>query len=525
MRRTVSLILFAFSLFAAERPTDYITQTDIKARMFFLASDEMAGRDAASPEAEITADYIASEFMRMGLKPAGDPGSYFQNFEMAIAKLDREHTSLQAQISTRTGTSKKTFQLGHDFNYARQSVNPTMAAAPVVFAGYGVNAPEYGYNDFAGVDVRGKIVMALVREPQAEDSKSRFKGRFDTVHSYVWYKIEQVRKAGAAGLLLVNEAVPHRKMRVASAPTNNWRPTPEYALAGSFWDIPVFTVTQDVANELLAPAGKTVAAAQQTIDSTGQPASFEVPGVSVTMTKAFTESRVAKTRNVLGLIEGSDPKLKNEIVVVSGHYDHVGTVAGRIYRGADDNASGTIGVVEIANAFAHGGVRPKRSVLFMCYDAEERGLLGAFYYVDHPIFPLEKTVANLNMDMIGRDEQSANWPTPPDGNRNQVNVVGTLYNPELRQIIETANHPIELKLDFKTDTVDPEGWFARSDHFCFAIHGVPMVLFNTGEQLDYHTENDTWDRINYPKMEKIVRLIYLSAEKLAASEERPKFTP
>jgi len=506
---------------AAERPADYITQADIKARMFFLASDEMAGRDAASSQAAMTADYIASEFMRMGLKPAGDQGTYFQNFDMAIARLDHEKTSLQAQI----GTSSKKYQMGHDFTWTRQSVNPTAATAPVVFAGYGVHAPEYGYNDFAGVDVRGKIVMALVREPQADDSTSRFKGKFDTVHAYTWFKIEQVRKAGAAGLILVNEASPHRKMRLASAPTNGWRPTPDYALAGSFWDIPVFTVTREVANEFLAPAGKTVTSAQHAIDSTGQPASFEIPGVRVTMTKAFTESRLAKTRNVAGLIEGSDPKLKDDIIVVSGHYDHVGTVAGRIYRGADDNASGTIGVIEIANAFVRGGVRPKRSVLFLCYDAEERGLLGAFYYVDHPILPLEKTIANLNMDMIGRDEQSANWPTPPDGNRNQVNVVGTLYNPELRQIIETANHPVELKLDFKTDTVDPEGWFSRSDHYCFAIHGVPMVLFNTGEQLDYHTENDTWDRINYPKMEKIIRLIYLTAEDLATSEQRPKFTP
>jgi Zn-dependent M28 family amino/carboxypeptidase len=508
-------------LFAAKQPIDYITQADIKAHMMFLASDQMAGRDAASPEAEIAADYVAAQFMRLGLKPVGDGGTYFQNFDMVIGPLDREKSKFEAKI----GSTEKTFQLGHDFNWARQSVNPTTVTAPVVFAGYGVNAPEYNYNDFAGVDVRGKIVIALAREPQGDDSNSRFKGKFDTVHSYVWYKIEQVRKAGAAGLLIVNEAVPRRKMRLASAPTNNWRPTPDYALAGSFWDIPVATVTREVANQFLVQAGKTVESVQQGIDAASHPASFEIPGVTVTMTRAFTETRVAKTHNVVGLIEGSDPKLKDEIVVVSGHYDHVGVVGGRIYHGADDNASGTIGTIEIANAFVRGGVRPKRSILFMCYDAEERGLLGAFYYVDHPIFPLEKTIANLNMDMIGRDEESANWPMPADHNRNQVNVVGTLYNPQIRQVIESANRATELKLDFKTDQVDPEGWFSRSDHFCFAIHGVPMVLFNTGEQRDYHTENDTWERINYPKMEKIVRLIYLTAENLASSDQKPKFTP
>jgi hypothetical protein len=129
------------------------------------------------------------------------------------------------------------------------------------------------------------------------------------------------------------------------------------------------------------------------------------------------------------------------------------------------------------------------------------------------------------MDMIGRDEESANWPIPPDKNVNQVNVVGTPYNPELKQIIDAENKKIGLKLDYKTDAVDPESWFARSDHFCFAIHHVPMVLFNTGEHPDYHTENDTWDRINYPKMEKIVRLIFLTSASLANSAGRIKFTP
>lgn len=521
MKRVPFAILMVWMAAGAERPVDYITQADLKAHMFVLAADEMAGRDAASPEAAITSNYIAAEFMRMGLKPVGDNGTYFQNFDMVIGWLDRPNTSLDAKI----GGSQKTYQMGHDYQWVRQSANPATVTAPLVFAGYGVNAPEYGYNDFAGVDVHGKVVLALSREPQPNDSNSRFKGTFDTVHSYNWYKIEQVRKAGAAGLILINEATPRRKMRVPSAPTNAWRPTPEYALAGSFWDIPVFSITQEVANQFLAPTGKTVAAAQQAIDSTGQPSSFEIPGTTVRMAKAFKDSHVSKTRNVAGLLEGSDPRLKDEIIVVSGHYDHVGTVGGRIYRGADDNASGAIGTIAIANAFVRGGVRPKRSVLFISYDAEERGLLGAFYYVDHPIFPLDKTIANLNMDMIGRDEESANWPTPPEGNSNQVNVVGTLYNPQLRQLIETANKPIELRLDFKTDKVDPEGWFSRSDHFCFAIHGVPMVLFNTGENRDYHTENDTWDRINYSKMEKIVRLIYLTAESLAASEQRPKFTP
>ena len=510
------------ALAAAQQPADLITARSLRAHMFFLAADEMAGRNATSPEGRIAANYVAAHFMRLGLKPAGDNGTYFQNFDMVGSMTDDGRMGLTAKV----GATTRTFQLDHDFFYFFvQSATPTQVEAPVVFLGYGINAPEYGYNDFAGLDLAGKVALVLDREPQANDPRSKFKGQWDTIHSYLWYKVEQVRKTGAAGILVVREAVPRRKVRIPSAPVNNWRPSPKIALADSRFDIPVFQVTREVANQLLAPTGKTADQAQRAIDDSGAPASFDVPNVRVTMVKSFQDRELRHTRNVLGILEGSDPALKDEFVVVSGHYDHVGIVGGRIYRGADDNASGTIGMMEIAEAFVRGNVRPKRSILFAAWEAEERGLLGAFYYVDHPTVPLEKTVANLNMDMIGRDEDSVDWPTPPDHNVNMVNVSGTPYNPQLKEIIDSENRKTGLKLDYKTDVVDPESWFARSDHFCFAIHRVPMVLFNTGEHADYHTENDTWDHINYPKMEKIVRLIFLSTAEVANRPARIEFTP
>jgi Zn-dependent M28 family amino/carboxypeptidase len=294
-------------------------------------------------------------------------------------------------------------------------------------------------------------------------------------------------------------------------------------LLTGLWDLPAFNISPDVANQMLA--GKKVEDLQREIDRTYQPRSFVIPDLTVTMRKSFSARDIVHARNVLGLLRGSDPTLKDEVVTVTGHYDHGGTLGNRIYRGADDNASGTIGVLDTAEAYVHGNVRPKRGILFIVFDAEERGLLGSFYYVDHPVVPLEKTVANLNMDMIGRDEESATWHTTADQNRNGVNIVGTLYNPDLRQIIETVNRELKLKLDFKTDSDDPEAWFARSDHFGFAEKSIPMVLFNTGENPDYHTENDTWDRINYPKMEKIIRLVFLTSVQVANAGQRPKFTP
>jgi Zn-dependent M28 family amino/carboxypeptidase len=240
------------------------------------------------------------------------------------------------------------------------------------------------------------------------------------------------------------------------------------------------------------------------------------------MRRAVKDRTVIQTRNVVGVLEGTDPKLKDEYVLVTGHYDHVGQKGPFIYHGADDNASACAAVMAIAEAFRAAGP-PKRSLMFLVFEAEEDGLLGAFHYVNNPVVPLANTVAVLNSDMIGRDEDDPQWNTHAEDNRNQVNVVGTLYNPDLRRVIDAQNRDIGLRLDYKTDSDDPEGWFARSDHYPFAVKGVPMVMFNTGEHPDYHTTNDTWDRINYPKIEKITKLIYLSAKDLANSQNRPKF--
>jgi Zn-dependent M28 family amino/carboxypeptidase len=508
---------------AAQRPVDLVQTNNIKAEMFFLSADEMAGRKTASHEAQIAANYIASEFLRFGLKPMGNDGTYFQNFDLVTAWPDKQNLALTA----RQNGVEKSYQLDHDFDFSNllESNNPATATGPLVFLGYGVNAPEYGYNDFSGIDLHGKTALVLTHEPQESNPNSRFKGKWNTIHAYDVYKYEQIRKAGAAGLLIVRESTPHRPSDKPSAPHDWSMPTPLIALAGSMWDLPIFGVTEAAADELLASSGKTIASLQKTIDQSFKPQSFPVPGVEITMTKALKERQVVRARNVIALLEGSDPKLKDEYVVISGHYDHVGVVQGRIYRGADDNTSGTIGVLESARAYTQGKVRPRRSIMFIAFDAEEAAMLGSGYLAENPVLPLNKAVADLNMDMIGRDEDTPTWKLTTDQTNNSVNLVGTLYNPDLRRIIERNNQSIGLQLDFKTDTTDPEEWFDRSDQIVFATKSVPMVLFNTGEHRDYHTENDTWDRINYPKLEKIIRLVFLTSVELANSDARLRFTP
>jgi hypothetical protein len=499
----------------------------LKGHIYFLASDAMGGRDSLSHEGRIAAEYIAGFYYRAGLKPVGDNGTYFQNFPMTAAHIDREHTYLRASIG-KDAVMTRDFTFGPDYTLGRQGNVDASARAPLVFAGYGIAAPEFAYDDFKGVDVRGKVVMVLTHEPQEHDAASRFKGRYNTVHAFNWWKPEVIRQHGAAAILIVQEKTSDRTtVRKPSGPTNAQIRTERgtHALTSPFWDLPFFTISRQVADELVRPSGKTIDQLQDQIDQSGQPHSMPIPDVTIDLRRAIKDRQVIQTRNVVGVIEGSDPTLKNEYVLVTGHYDHVGQTGPFIYHGADDNASAVAAVIALAEAFKANPAPPKRSLMFLIFEAEEDGLLGAFHYIDHPIVPLDKTVAVLNSDMIGRDEDDREWNTTADQNRNQVNVIGTLYNPDLRRVIDAENQQIGLKLDYKTDANDPEGWFSRSDHYPFAIKGVPMVLFNTGEHLDYHTANDTWDRINYPKIEKITRLIYLSSKALANSPGRPKFTP
>lgn len=527
MRRTPFLFAAMLAAFPAisqqpgQAAVQLIRENDLRSDIFFLASPDLAGRQAGSVGDYVATDYIAAEFMRLGLKPVGDDATYFQKMELVYGNLDPAHTSLTGKIAG----SEHSFTLNKDFRFVRSSLHPSTGCGEVVFAGYGIDAPEYGYNDFAGIDVKGKVAMILPREPQANESNSKWMGTWDTYHAFNWEKIEALRKAGAAGMLVVQGAGPARETKQTPASSQRASGGPMIALAGQMWDIPVFTIQREAADQFLAPSGKTVEALQQQIDRTLQPHSFEVPQSSACLSKGFTGLESHEGRNVVGLLEGSDPQLRTETVIVTAHHDHMGATNGHIYYGADDNASGSAAVMRIAQAFVEGKTRPKRSILFMVYDGEERIFLGSYYYMTHPLVPLNKTVANFNLDMVGRDENDANWPVPAGGNANMVNVLGTRYNPGLSEIIDRANRSQGLVLDHKMDTVDPDSLWSRSDHFWMATLHIPQVEFQTGLHPDYHTDNDTWQRINYGKLTRIARLVFLSAQDAANSAHRVQFLP
>jgi Zn-dependent M28 family amino/carboxypeptidase len=235
-----------------------------------------------------------------------------------------------------------------------------------------------------------------------------------------------------------------------------------------------------------------------------------------------------KSQNVLGLIEGTDPNLRKEVMIIGAHYDHDGESNGQIWYGADDNGSGTAALLEIAEAFANGKSRPARSILLCAFTGEEKGLLGSRYYVDHPVFPLNRTIAMFQMDMIGRNEDHSADPgqgIPEERaseNANALNVLGSAFSPDLKTTISRENDRVDLTVRFRYD-FKAEDLLRRSDQWSFLAREIPAVFFFTGLHPDYHTPRDTANKINYPKLEKVTRLVYLSAFQIAGKPAKPAY--
>jgi Zn-dependent M28 family amino/carboxypeptidase len=264
-------------------------------------------------------------------------------------------------------------------------------------------------------------------------------------------------------------------------------------------------IGKKLAEDLLEGTGYTYEQIHQKIDETIDPQSFDIPGKTITMETALDAEKFP-TQNVVGFWEGSDPILKNEIVVIGAHYDHVGVANDSIYNGADDNASGTAGVMEVAEAFTKCKTRPRRSILFMTFAGEEKGLFGSRYYTDDPIFPIENVIAMLNMDMISRNDT------------NEVAIIGSKTSPSLKTINEKCDESIGMKLDYDNDR-----FFLQSDHYSFYRKNIPVLFYFSKDTPDLHKPSDDPDKIIPEKMARIGRLVFSTAWTVANQTERPDF--
>jgi Zn-dependent M28 family amino/carboxypeptidase len=350
-------------------------------------------------------------------------------------------------------------------------------------------------------------------------------------------KVLNAQAHGAVGLLVAgepNRKHPSNQERIARIGGSAIRtvPLPSQALAEDVLHTPSVIVSDDIAKKFLTGAGASPSDLQAAIDRDLKPKSRAFPGVTATLHLRNTSETTGRTYNVVGLLEGSDAQLKSETVLISAHHDHDGASGGEIWHGADDNGSGTVGVVALAHAFAANaawvrGEKPKRSILFVVFAAEERGLLGSFHMAEHPVRSLETTRAMINFDMIGRNETESDQTRgliniPPD-TTNRLNLIGALYSPDYNHTVESENKYVGLDLDDRFDHEAALNVFFRSDQFPFVLRNVPAFWWFTGFHPDYHHTTDTSDRINYVKMARILRLAYLTGFTFANEPTPPKF--
>lgn len=485
-----------------------IRADEMKTKMERIAGDEFEGRETGEEGQKKCAAYLAEHFRQLGLPPVVN-GSYLQEFPM----YEVRNAGYTLRIN---GTEYGFLQ---DF-FAFQGIpDQTYASDKLVFVGYGINDTESGINEYEGLDVKGKIVVFFEDEPVDKQGHSLVTGttRISEWSSDLKLKTEAAQQAGAIAALSIQKHADHDidVYRHYIEKPKTYREGQESKPA-----FPKFFVSEQVANAFFGTYNKkySTQSLKEEYRTGKRSKGFEMDQ-PVEMT-VRTTSRKITGENVLGFIEGTD--LKDELVIITAHYDHLGKTDQGIYYGADDDGSGTVSLMEIAEAFVaakKAGHGPRRSILIMPVSGEEKGLLGSEYYSEHPVFPLEKTVANLNIDMIGRVDKAH------EGNFNYVYIIGSDYlSQDLHNINEAANTRYSnLEFDYTYNARnDPNRFYYRSDHYNFARKGIPVIFYFTGVHEDYHKMTDTMDKLNYEKMAKIARHIFYTAWDLANRDERPK---
>lgn len=555
------------SVRAAAGGASSITAADLRTWLTAIASDDFEGRVTFSEGLGLAASYIASELKAMGVKPGGDHGSYFQRVAvLGVKSSSRNSITVTANGSTRTFKDGEGFTLPKNVGGKR-----TLTADQVEFVGYGAVLPALKVDDYAGRNVAGKVVIYLgARGPkggETPDNRRLLGGR-------ARYATDVAKAVATIGPFVPSAFGPP----AAAAPSPSPAPSPSASPAaggagggggrGGFGQplpasdfttverldkaIPPAVTAQDEFFEFIFSGAevkyadlKAKAAAQEPLP----PVSLKGVSITFNLDTDYQVVRTQFTRNVVGIVEGADPKLKDSYVAFGAHYDHVGYAEGelvdapvtetaksgkrrlgavgrvtdsavddRIWNGADDDGSGTVTLLSLAKAFA-SGPRTKRSTVFVWHTGEERGLWGSRYYADYPTVPVEKIVAQLNMDMVGRNDKD----DPKE--ENTVYLVGSdRISTELHNLNEDANASLKppMKIDYTSnDAGDPEQIYYRSDHYSYAAKGVPIIFYTTGLHPDYHANTDSVEKIRFEKMARISQLMYETGRRVANLDHAP----
>jgi len=494
----------------AASPAPMPVEERLRSDVTYLAADARDGRAPGTPGIEAAALYIAQVFKGAGLKAAPGADGYFQPFT-----IKGQATLGDGQELAFSGPDRKRLQavLKSDYTPLPIGVRGTLAKVPVVFAGYGITAKDESrrldYDDYAGIDARGKAVIILRYEPRQHDDSSPFDGKNDSKYATFQHKATNAFQHGAAAILMVNSLAGlagDPDQLVSFAATN---------LRGES-NIPFLMLSRDLAGKLLAEAGEpSLEGLEKQIDLDLKPHSRELKGWSASA-RVPIDSQHITTKNVVGVLEGAGPHA-NETVVIGGHYDHLGhggLISGslapfsrEIHNGADDNASGTVMVLELARRLGARRDPLPRRVVFIAFTGEERGLLGSNYYVGHPLFPLDQTVMMINCDMVGRLNS-----------KSELTMIGTGTSPGIDALVDALGKSAGLKIKKIAGISDN---FGGSDHESFDRKDIPVLFAFTGLHGDYHRPSDDSDRINFGGMARIADYLELIALDVVRRPERP----
>ena len=504
MKRLSALLLaVALCIPAIQAQTRRIDPRAYLEHIKFLASENLEGRGNGSPGLEAAGDYVAKHFAATGLEPAGDAGTFFQRFEMI--------TGLSIQpgnaVSLTTGRSSVDFEIGRDYQLVSTSSDPSSPGQQlsIAFAGYGISAPSLHYDDYSALDTAGKAVLIFTHEPQENDPRSAFEGTTNTIHATMMRKVEVARSHGAKAMIVIDDT----NHPPAVDRFRRWLNEPQAEEYG----LPVFYVSRDRVQRALGTRLNLEAVSDE-IDRDFAPKSQALNDVTVNAVDRTVKVR-RPVRNVVGILSGSDPAMKDEFVIVGAHYDHLGrsgrfsmtqNSTGQIHHGADDNASGTAAIMEMAKAALESRKDFRRSLLFMTFAGEEHGLLGSSHYVNHPSVPLDKTVAMINLDMVGRA-----------GGR--ILVDGLANAPSIEEDLKAAES--RSPLNIKALRGGPGA--GASDDATFLLRKIPAINFFSGFHTDYHRPSDTWEKIDATGGAAVADLALALAQQLANREQRPPF--
>jgi len=565
------LLISALSVAAlAQQPASQIAPSAerLRSHVTYLASDALEGRRTGTPGADGAAQFIAGEFVRLGLKP-GSPSEdgaprtrgeaqsrFLQRFPyisgIEIGKNNMMQLTPQTSIQPAGGAAPAAavlnFRAGDDFVPLGFSSNARVVDAPLAFVNYGITAPELNHDDYTGSRVAGHIAVAFAGTPDGDNPHGAF-GRYEDLR----YKAIAARNAGAKGLILIA-----REVNFKDDPLSRLRYDHNSSDAG----LPVVAVSRQSAERMLQAGGlvnsiseletairEMISTATKLGRNGGRDTTLEarlLDSVKLTLQADIIRREVAAA-NVIGLLEGSDPNLKNEAIVIGAHYDHLGRGGtgslapreGEVHHGADDNASGTAGMIELARIFSTQRPKPRRTIVFAAFSGEEEGLLGSNYYVNHPVVPLANTVAMINMDMIGRMKDRklviGGVGTAPEWKAmiERVNVLqgmtvtasSTAHSSSSLPMVVGANGRTVVGNDVTKQfllALNEDG-FGPSDHSSFYAKQIPVLFFWTGTHPDYHKPSDTAEKINYDDEARILAMVARIVREVDANDKRPTY--